>query len=151
MIEALSQHQVINILKTEYVGRIGCSDKDQPYVVPVTFYFDEDSNSIISHTGEGLKLQMLRNNPQACFQLDRIRAINDWESILVWGKFEELKGPDARNGLHNLVLRIRELSEGSSQHIEFLPEMSHSHIQEGKQIVYRIRLTGFSGRLQRPE
>ncbi|MEA4926812.1 MAG: pyridoxamine 5'-phosphate oxidase family protein [Syntrophomonadaceae bacterium] len=47
-------------------GFLGLSDQDQPYVIPISYAYQ--NNKIYLHTGlKGLKLECLKSNPQVCF------------------------------------------------------------------------------------
>ena len=39
---------------------------------------------------EGKKIEMMRKNPEVCFQVDAIADLLNWESVICWGKFEEI-------------------------------------------------------------
>jgi len=37
-----------------------------------------------------MKIDMMRKNPEVCFQTDMIENLSDWESVIAWGRFEEI-------------------------------------------------------------
>src|SRR5712692_2410678 len=94
-----------SLLLTEVTGRIGCHAQGRTYVVPITYAYE--SGSVYGHSTEGLKLRMMRENPRVCFQVDRVRGPADWESVIAWGDFEELKGARAIEGFNLLMRRGR--------------------------------------------
>jgi uncharacterized protein len=148
-LESIQKQIIEKMLDSHYIGRIACSEGNKPYIVPITYCYDNDTNCIISHSGEGKKIEMLRRNPLVCFEMEEIKDINNWQSVIAWGYFEELHGPDARNALHKLVERLRTFfQDDNHSHIKSLQEMSHSKVSEGKHIVYRIRLNEITGRKQ---
>ncbi len=120
-------------------------------MIPITFYYDAESNYIISHSGEGMKLELMRNNPQVCFEIDSIRDLNDWDSVVAWGTFVELKGSFARKELHNLVSHLRELLSDDHPQIQFLSDMSRTQNTGDRNVIYSIQLEEFTGRAERPE
>src|SRR5690348_6972714 len=61
----LSEAQIEEVLRSEVIGRIGCYADGKIYVAPIAYVYDGEA--IYAHTGEGLKLRMLRTNPQVCF------------------------------------------------------------------------------------
>ena len=61
---------------------------------------------IYGHTKDGLKIQMMRNNPNVCFEIDWMKDMNNWKSVIAYGTFEELKGDDANKGLKILMKSI---------------------------------------------
>lgn len=94
-----------SLLQTAKVGRLGCVDNGEPYIVPINYIFEDDS--IYSHTLPGRKLEALRAHPRACLQVDEIRDDLNWRSAIAYGDFEELRVPsDRRTILTKLLTRF---------------------------------------------
>lgn len=94
-----------SLLRTAKVGRLGCIDNGEPYIVPINYIFEDDS--IYSHTLPGRKLEALRAHPRACLQVDEIRDDLNWRSAIAYGDFEELRVPsDRRTILTKLLTRF---------------------------------------------
>jgi nitroimidazol reductase NimA-like FMN-containing flavoprotein (pyridoxamine 5'-phosphate oxidase superfamily) len=148
MVEKLSQEEICEVLENNYIGRIGCIDGKKSYIVPITYSFDKTTRTVISHSGEGMKLRMLRENPNVCFETEQIEDIHHWKTVIAWGIYEELEGTYARCELHKMVNRLRELLRVDHPHLRYLSDMSNSQITGGTDIIYHIRLTEFSGRAQ---
>lgn len=146
----LSQSQIEDFLSDSYVGRVGGYNEDKVYIVPITFFFDKASYSIVSHSGPGMKLDMLRKHPDICFQVDRIDNIGNWQSAILWGRFEELHGTDARNASHKFVQGLRKVMNNPAhhEHVKFLHDMSHS-LPGDHSVIYRINISEISGRFER--
>ena len=43
----LSPQDIKILLKSHYTGHIACVDEAGPYVVPFTYFYDEDSHTIV--------------------------------------------------------------------------------------------------------
>ncbi len=57
------------ILQRATVCRLGLCDGHLPYVVPLSFGYEE--NRLYFHSApEGRKMEILRDNPQVCFEVD---------------------------------------------------------------------------------
>lgn len=149
MVKSLSHKEISDLLKNNFVGRLACCVGGKPYVIPITYYYDPESNYIISHSGEGMKLEMMRRNPQVCFEIDSVRDLDNWDSVVTWGTFVELKGSFARRELHNMVSHLRDLLSDDHPHIQFLSDMSRSQSNDGKSVIYSIQLSELSGRAER--
>src|SRR5687767_14894859 len=89
----LTKDQIENILTSQSFGRIACTDGDQPYIVPVNYAYDGEY--IYAQTNAGKKLEIMRNNPNVCFETDLITNYRSWQSVIVEGAFEELDDEDA--------------------------------------------------------
>ncbi len=110
----LNKHQIDNLLLSLAVGRIGVSDEHRPYIVPVTYVYD--GISIFSQSREGLKLDILRRNPNVCFEVDSMTDMSNWQSVVVWGVFEELHGNEAIKAREYMFDRVLPLMTHSSVH-----------------------------------
>ncbi|MFN3405332.1 MAG: pyridoxamine 5'-phosphate oxidase family protein [Cytophagaceae bacterium] len=149
MIKTLTTPDIEEVLSSEYIGRIGFSDKDRMFILPVTYCYDKESLSILGHSCKGTKIDIMRNNPEVCFQVDNIRDFSDWKSVLAWGVYEELKGSDARNAVHTLVTRVKELvNDDKHPHVQFLNDISKTGAHSENTIIYRIRLSEFTGKYE---
>lgn len=106
----------------------------------------------------------MRNNPNVCFEIDWMKDMSKWKSVIVYGTFEELKGEDANIGLENLMKSIMynldrksspaEASGHDNPGIEnfvfqhsFLSPFLHSKNNEIFEIVvYRIKVNESTGK-----
>ncbi len=104
MLGSLSESQVEGLLHEESVGRIGCHSGGRTYVVPVAYIYD--GTAVYAHSAEGLKLAMMRDNPEVCFEVDQIDSLHSWRSVIAWGWFEELHGKAAVGALELLLERF---------------------------------------------
>ena len=88
MIKQLSSTEIGDLLSKQIVGRIGCYYENEIYVVPISYAYED--NAIYCHSLEGKKMEMMRNNPKVCFQVDEMKDMGNWKSVIAWGDFEEL-------------------------------------------------------------
>jgi hypothetical protein len=113
MISELSPQQIERVLHEQVIGRIGCHAGGRTYVVPVTYAYD--AGTILSHTGEGLKVQMMREAPEVCFEVEDLRHLPRWSSVIIQGRYEELHGAAAASALDRLMARLRASPPGLSE------------------------------------
>ena len=88
MLGELNEAQIEDLLKIQITGRIGSTDGILPYIVPINYVYN--GKAIISHSAPGKKIDMMRKNPRVCFQVDDIKSIFNWKSVVAWGRFEEI-------------------------------------------------------------
>jgi nitroimidazol reductase NimA-like FMN-containing flavoprotein (pyridoxamine 5'-phosphate oxidase superfamily) len=88
MLRELNNTQIEALLKDQLIGRIGCHSAETMYVVPVNYVYD--GTDIYCHSVKGMKIDMMRENPQICFEVDNIKDVTNWQSVIAWGKFEEI-------------------------------------------------------------
>ncbi len=145
MLGSLSPTQCAQLLQSEIVGRLGCTENGKVYLTPITYAFD--GRYIYAHSKEGLKLRMMRKNSSVCFEVDHIENMMNWRSVVVQGKFEELKTRAAiATAIQLLSDRLDPLLH--SQAIKPVPLQSEANtvVKGLRAIYYRIRVTEISGR-----
>jgi uncharacterized protein len=69
-------------------GRLACASNDRPYIVPIYFLYDADRLYCFSTLGQ--KILWMRQNPLVCLEADEIWAHDDWESVVVHGRYVEI-------------------------------------------------------------
>ncbi|HTE00127.1 MAG TPA: pyridoxamine 5'-phosphate oxidase family protein [Mucilaginibacter sp.] len=105
MLRELNDTQIDELLKSQLIGRIGCHSATQVYVVPVNYIYE--APDIYCHSAKGLKIDLMRNNPQIFFEVDYIKDITNWQSVIVQGRFEELTNMEEKqNMMQKLIDRV---------------------------------------------
>jgi nitroimidazol reductase NimA-like FMN-containing flavoprotein (pyridoxamine 5'-phosphate oxidase superfamily) len=65
----VDQKEIESIILKAKVCRLGLADGKQPYVVPMSFGYHE--NTLYFHTGKkGKKMEILQNNNRVCFEME---------------------------------------------------------------------------------
>lgn len=147
MLGELNETEIQEILKTSYVGRIGCTDGVEVYIVPVNYRYED--NNVLCYSLEGLKIAMMRKHSTVCFEVDQIENSFNWKCVIINGVFEE-------------ITDTQELSEIRPRYTEYMlrkkvsltalpgvetkeaaaPQASHD------QVFYRIRFKKVTGRFE---
>lgn len=148
MLGELNKTQINNVLSSQVLGRMACTDGRQPYIVPVTYTYDGEY--IYGQTNEGMKLNILRKNKNVCFEVDMMTDMRNWQSVVVVGKFEELKKEEAAKAREILFGRVFSLMTSSTVH-------THEHEATGKvddstrvkHVMYRIKIKKVTGRFEK--
>ncbi len=141
MLGELTAHDVERVLRENIIGRIGVHALGRTYVVPITYVYDGDA--IYAHSHDGMKMHMMRENPHVCFEVDRMDGFANWESVISWGTFEELRGERAEQAMMLLVSELEPKLEGPPG------ESVHPRGGDNVRLVYRIVLDEKTGRFER--
>lgn len=88
-IHEMTKTECYEALARAKFGRLGCAHNNQPYVVPLNFAFD-GNNYLYGFTTLGQKVEWMRSNPLVCFEVDDVKNHNQWSSVIVLGRYEEL-------------------------------------------------------------
>lgn len=149
MFGKLSSDQVEEVLKSQIIGRIGCHANNIPYVVPVSYAYD--GTYIYGHTFEGMKVDMMRKNPKVCFETDDTKDLANWQSVVAWGEFEELKGKERDNAIQKLLNRVLPVISSKTMHISPQWPFPSDNAADITGIIYRIKLTEKTGRYEKSD
>ncbi|MEI3797112.1 hypothetical protein SAMN05660461_1033 [Chitinophaga ginsengisegetis] len=150
MLGKLNLDQIDQVLAKNVTGRIGCTDGQKVYIVPVSYAFN--NAYLVIHSREGMKIDMMRQHPHVCFQVDEITDMANWRSVVLWGDYEEITDPKERfYAMKFLVsrlahLQVSETAGVSDMHEEIATERMPENII--RPIVYRIRITEKTGRFE---
>jgi len=151
MFAALSNKQMIEVISNSIVGRLGCHADGKTYVVPISYAYHDDY--IYFRTFDGMKISMMRKNPDVCFQVDRMDDMADWQSVIVWGIFEEITdATERKKGLE--ILLNRTLPKVVSETVKFTSEWPFPPTDDLNKIdgiIFRIHITEMTGRSEKPD
>jgi nitroimidazol reductase NimA-like FMN-containing flavoprotein (pyridoxamine 5'-phosphate oxidase superfamily) len=149
MLGELDGLQIEDLLMSLPVGRIGCHADGITYIVPVNYVYEDDT--IYAHSKKGMKIDIMRRNPQVCFQVDAIDDLLNWESVIAWGKFEEIfdmrKKTDAMQKIINKVMPLMRGETAQPSH-GFTGDASDVG-DDVELILYKIVLNKKSGRFEK--
>jgi nitroimidazol reductase NimA-like FMN-containing flavoprotein (pyridoxamine 5'-phosphate oxidase superfamily) len=144
----LTAPQIEDLLHAETVGRIGCYADGLVYVVPISFTYD--GVFLYAMTKEGMKLNMMRKNPQICFEVDSLSDMGNWKSVIAWGVFEELtEDPARKTALSKLHQRALPMSTSATAVLSSEWPFTPDNLETIKGVVFRVRLAKKTGRFER--
>lgn len=128
------------------IGRLGCHLNGKTVIVPITYAFD--GRRLIAHAGEGEKIEFMRANPFVCFEVDEIKDVHNWRTVIVQGKYHELEGGDASVAISYLVEKVLpELPPsvlGAKGGISLRPQRT----SVSDSIVFSLEILNMSGRYE---
>jgi nitroimidazol reductase NimA-like FMN-containing flavoprotein (pyridoxamine 5'-phosphate oxidase superfamily) len=103
----LSREKCLELLKTQSLGRLAVKELagGPPVIRPVTYVFDEPSQSVVFRTAAGSKLHALASSAQASFEVDCVDAGSriGW-SVIIQGVTDEITHPSEVRRLDSLGL-----------------------------------------------
>lgn len=147
MLGEMKPVDIEDVLSHEIIGRIGCHADGFTYVVPISYAYD--GASIYGHTKEGMKIKMMRKNPKVCFQVDRMPDMANWQSVILWGEYEELTDRTERKiAMQKLVDRILPIISSETTHLSPHWPFPVKDLSEVNGIVFKIRVDKKTGRFE---
>ena len=147
MVGELSREECLKVLAEGFIGRLGCHGPDEVYVVPVSYALDGEK--ILGQTTVGKKVEMMRANPRVCLQVDSGTALDDWQSVIVWGRYEELSAGESPAAARKLIDRLSAHFDTEHRSKRDVTPEKVSGRYEG--VVYAIRIEKLTGRFEKPD
>lgn len=149
MIGKLTTEQIEELLLRNIVGRIGCCDGKQPYIIPTNYIYD--GKYIIGHAVAGKKISLMRNNPSVCFEVEELKNLTNWKTVIAFGQYQEITDEHERYlAMKLFVDRIIRLKVSDSA---LPPELMNDRVHPRspgniKPVIYRILLAEKTGRFE---
>ncbi len=148
MLGELNEVQIESLLKQQVIGRLACHADGITYIVPINYVYDGEN--IYSHSAEGKKIEMMRKNPEVCFEVDEIENVFKWKSAIVWGRFEEITDLDEKQqAMQGIIHRIMPFANNPTDHPSHGITANEYDIGTSVDlIVYKIVITKKTGRFE---
>jgi uncharacterized protein len=135
-IRALTLDESRALLERHNIGRIAFSFHDLVDIQPIGYVFKD--NWIYGRTSRGSKFATLAHNPWCAFEVDEIRGMFDWASVVVKGHVELL---DPELGSQDAYARGLELMR------DIVPEtFSDRDPVPERSILFRVHASEVTGR-----
>jgi nitroimidazol reductase NimA-like FMN-containing flavoprotein (pyridoxamine 5'-phosphate oxidase superfamily) len=145
MLGELDEEQIDLVLSSEIIGRLGCIAYGRPYIVPITYVYD--GRAIYAQSAEGMKLQAMRENPEVCLEVEQVRSMANWRTVVVRGRFEELLSDEEARALALLATRLHRIETSATARL-----VQHEDIVRRERlrrpILFRIRVEERTGRFE---
>lgn len=141
----LSKTEINNILQSQVSGRLACTDGRTPYVVPITYFFN--GKEIYCQSEGGKKIKFMRINPNVCFQVDIINSMKNYQSVIVYGKYQELDELEAEKATALLQENIfNKMTRSRIHQFEHAIKPETEESKTSGLITFRINITEITGR-----
>jgi uncharacterized protein len=149
MIGLLQTPEIEKVLEQQVIGRLACYADGTIYIVPIGYVYDGEY--IYARTQKGLKIDLMRKNPQVCFEVDVIENMANWKSVIAWGEFEELTmGALRTDALKKLTARNLPVKSETTQLSSAWP-FDAEEAENSSGVVFRMKLNKKTGRHETKE
>ena len=129
------------------MGRIGCHADDTTYIVPISYAYD--GVNIFGRSKDGKKIALMRKNPAICFEVENIKDLANWKTVILWGNFVEITDPIEREyALQQLLNRHMPIISGEMA--RFTPNwpFTPDNVNQVDGVVYKIDIVEKTGRFE---
>jgi uncharacterized protein len=146
-IHEMTEFECRQALERAAVGRLACARDNQPYIVPI--YFALHREHLYAFSTLGRKIESMRTNPRVCLEVDERIGHDRWQSVVVFGQYEEL--PDEPE---YVAARVEALELLQTHAMWWEPAfVSSSHREtphSATPIFYRIKIDRMTGHRATP-
>jgi len=142
LIHELTAAQCRDVLARTSLAHLGCARGEQPYVVPVSFTYDVDSDCLFCFSAVGKKVNWMRDNPKVCLEIEDLDDRFHWTTVVLFGRFDEIgDSPEHKDIRHRALHLFQQRSEW------WLPGgATIAHRQPHAIVMYRIQIESVTGR-----
>lgn len=122
--EIHDEDEIRAILARERVVRLAFAVGDEPYLVPLSYGYDEARHELCLHTAAtGRKIGFIERNPRVCFEIEGAYTVRCADTACAWGlSYESLIGygvlfevVDAEEKTHALACLMRQQARGEER------------------------------------
>jgi uncharacterized protein len=101
LIQSMTGVASLELLERAKLGRVACAHEGQPYVIPMSVTYD--ANWLYSFSTLGRKITWMRANPRVCVEVEELVSRQDWATVIVMGRYQELTTDADRTYAHDLL------------------------------------------------
>ncbi len=138
----LDRDECLTFIAKHNVGRLALSHKDRVDIVPI--HYVHHDGWLFGRTAAGTKLEMVTHNRWVAFEVDEVRGLFDWESVVLKGGLYLLRreGSDHERAIYDRgVELVRQLVPTAMTPDDPLPERT---------LLFRIHIDDITGRRASP-
>ncbi|MDY0267418.1 MAG: pyridoxamine 5'-phosphate oxidase family protein [Methanimicrococcus sp.] len=111
----LAEEEIDSLLETELIGHLATVQGNQPYVVPVHFFY-QDQKIYIHGLHKGQKLKNISENQNVCFEVSRFEKLimptdnspcdvnTQYRSVIIKGTAKIVEEDKAKTGVLNQIV-----------------------------------------------
>ncbi len=133
----LSIEECEKLLSSTRYGRLGLSQNDAPYVIPMSYVYA--NGKIYLHSrGRGKKVDIASQNPKVCFQIDLLDK-NRWSSVLAFGRAKLSEDNEAKKRMFDIFMGNEMKGHGGKQ-------FSREELEKMEMTIWEIDIEELTGR-----
>lgn len=124
--EIIDEKEINRLLKTGKFATLSLCRHNEPYIVTLSYGYDEDAHSLYFHcAAEGLKMDFISVNPQVCATIIEDGGYISGEcghwykTLVLWGQMEIVSDPEKkRQGMKILLNHLENDNEIINKKLE---------------------------------
>ena len=97
----LRTEEIDSLLGRNRYGRLGFNLNGQVFITPINYAYEA---GVYGHAPEGTKVRAMRENPVVAFEVDEIESAAHWRSVLLHGRYQEVRDPEKKRLAFQIIL-----------------------------------------------
>jgi nitroimidazol reductase NimA-like FMN-containing flavoprotein (pyridoxamine 5'-phosphate oxidase superfamily) len=142
-IHTMTESECQHALENAKVGRLACAHDNRPYIVPIYFAYHERHLYAVSTMGQ--KIDWMRENPFVCVEVDDLTNHEQWMSVVVFGRYEELPDRPQHKSARELALMLLQKKSPWWWEPAYICEDHRDVPHSCTPVAFRIRIDRLSG------
>lgn len=138
LIRDLQADEIKQFLKLHNLGRIAFSFHDRVDIEPINYAYE--NGWIYGRTSPGTKLSVIAHHRWVAFEVDEVRGLFDWCSVVIKGIFEIIPTDMSTRNLPNYTVGVKMIRKFDPN--AFTPNDMVSF----RRVLFRIHLDEISGK-----
>jgi uncharacterized protein len=144
--EIEDREEIEEIIGRALVCRLGMVDAGKPYVVPLSFGYEEGSLYLHSASA-GRKVEVLRQSPEICFEMDVDCEVARGEQACQWGmRFRSIIGFGRAEFLEDVAEKRKGLEVIMAHYAEAGERFAFADREVARTVVIRVEIESISGK-----
>lgn len=133
----LSQDECSNLLSAAKYGRLGLAKENLPYVVPLSYVY-QDNRIYLHSSGSGKKIEYVTENPRVCFQIDVLEK-ERWSSVIASGVAKLSDSVEAKQKMFDAFTKKGQGGHGGKK-------FSREELERMPMTIWEIEIESLTGR-----
>ena len=133
----LSKDECLNLLSAVRYGRLGLAKNAEPYVVPMSYVY-QDGRIYLHSRGNGKKVEYVNENPRVCFQIDLLEK-ERWSSVIATGVARLSDSVEAKQKMFDAFTNKGQGGHGGKK-------FSREELERMPMTIWEIEITEMTGR-----
>lgn len=142
-IGSLNSEEIVKVFESGCFGHLGCYANGEVYIVPITYVYSD--GYLYSHSQLGKKIEIMRDHPKICIQVEEVQNYFQWKSVIGWGHYEELDNDEAVTAMRLLINRIVKSEGVGGKVTDFEVDVKAMF---DTAIIYRMKIEKSTGRFE---
>jgi uncharacterized protein len=146
----LNDKEMDALLARHRYGRLGYALDGQIYIIPINYAYE--GGVLYGHAARGgqldgaqvagTKVRAMRQSSTVAFEVDEIQDAAHWRSVLLHGRYEEIRDPDERRKAFSRI--VAQAGGGERSEVSWALDLEHL-------VVFKVEISSRTGRYEERE